>query len=465
VQFVKATKRQSFARVALVGPPGAGKTYSALRIMKGLLPEGARLAVIDTERGSASKYSDIFDFDVLELPSFEPDTYVKALYAATDAGYAGVVLDSLSHAWMGKGGALEQVDNKSKAAGSSFNAWRDVTPQHNRLVDAMLTYPGHLIVTMRVKTEYVVEQVTKNGRTTSVPRKVGLAPVQRDGLEYEFDVVGDLNAENALSITKTRCSALNGALVEQPGEEMGATLRAWLTDGAEAAPLPKRPALPSAPQKLPAQKTAPPPPAKQEQKPAPPPFDITKAMMAMARATTEAELGKLSFEGASEAQKETIRQVFKGRVAEIRQAAQPANDSAPAPEAAAATESAAATDSAVEAPAPAPTEAAPPVEEAPPADPGWDAGLAAIAALTGYDTASWSADDLLAAWHDELQRHTDRKTLPAELGPWLTALKSKQDGSIRLRQVVVQMSAMFNARMKELRDSAPAAQQAAGGAA
>lgn len=460
MQFVKATKKRSFARVALIGPPGSGKTYSALRIMRGLLPDGARVAVVDTERGSASKYSDIFDFDVLELPSFEPDTYVRAIYAAADAGYTALVIDSLSHAWMGKGGALEQVDRKAGSAGSSFNAWRDVTPMHNRLVDAMLTYPGHLVVTMRVKTEYVVEQVTKNGKTTSVPRKIGLAPVQRDGLEYEFDVVGDLNGENALSITKTRCSALNAAFIEQPGEEMGSALRAWLTDGADPAPMPKRPALPGGAQKLPATQRPAATPPKQEQKPtAAPPFDITKAMLGIARAATAAELEKLaeSFKAAPAAQKETLRAVYAGRLAELRPADPPANDAAPAAEKSAGTPPPAAEDTA------AATEVA--REETPPADPGWDAGLAALAEVTGFDTAGWSPDDLLAEWNDALKAQTDRKELPTALGPWLTALKSRQDASLRLRQTVIMMSAAFNGRMKELRDGEAPARAIAGGAA
>lgn len=461
MQFVKATKRRSHARVALVGPPGSGKTFSALRIMRGplvdgvrlpgLLVEGARLAVIDTERGSASKYSDLFEFDVLELPSFEPDTYVKALYAAADAGYDGVIVDSLSHAWVGKGGALEQVDKRSGGGGSSFtNGWRDVTPMHNRMVEALLTYPGHLITTMRVKTEYVLEQQVVKGKTVTVPRKVGMAPVQRDGLEYEFDVVGDLNYENTLSITKSRCPSLNAAFIEQPGEEMGATLRAWLTDGADPLPAPKRPAAPSVPQKLPTQTKQ----AESAKPPAPPiPFDITKAMMAMASATTEEELDKVgaTFGAAPDSHKEMLRQVFAGRRTLIRQTSgqppqQPANDAAPVASPIA--------DELAEKPA---------AEEAPPADPGWDAGLAALAQVTGFETSGWSMDDLLATWNDELQAQTDRKSQTANLGPWLAALKSKQESSLKLRQAIVMMSNAFNARSKELRE--PAQQQAAGGAA
>lgn len=237
----KATKQQARLRMALIGPSGSGKTYSALEIATRL---GQRVIVIDTERGSASKYADLFAFDVLELETFEPRTYVAALQACTDAGADVVVVDSLSHAWIGKGGALEQVDRAAKRqGGNSFGAWRDVTPQHNELVDAMLRTNAHLIVTMRAKTEFVQERDERTGRT--VVRKVGLAPVQRDGLEYEFDVVADVNHEHEAVITKSRCAALSDAIIPRPGESLAKTLRAWLSDGVARDPSPaKEPAPP-----------------------------------------------------------------------------------------------------------------------------------------------------------------------------------------------------------------------------
>lgn len=225
--FKKATKSQLKLRLALVGPSGTGKTYTALRVAKGL---GSKIAVIDTERGSASKYAGSkFDFDVLELETFSPRTYVDAIHAAEAEGYDVIIIDSLSHAWMGTDGALEQVDKAAaRTKGNSFAAWRDVTPMHNGLVDAMLACKAHLIITMRAKTEYVLEE-GKNG--TKVPRKIGMAPIQRDGMEYEFDVVGDLDYDHRLVVTKTRCDELDGAVIVKPGEEFAATLARWLSDG------------------------------------------------------------------------------------------------------------------------------------------------------------------------------------------------------------------------------------------
>lgn len=225
----RATKEQSRLRLALIGPSGSGKTYSALAIAVSL---GKRVCLIDTERGSASKYADLFAFDVLALDTFAPDTYVAAIECVTREGYDVIVIDSLSHAWMGKEGALEQVDKSAKRSnsGNSFAAWRDVTPMHNRLVDALVSAPLHVVATIRSKTEWVMEEV--RGKMT--PRKIGMAPIQRDGLEYEFDVVGDMNLDNELVVTKTRCPAMSQKVFAKPGADVALLLNAWLTTGAPA---------------------------------------------------------------------------------------------------------------------------------------------------------------------------------------------------------------------------------------
>lgn len=245
--FKKAVRAKSRLRLALIGASGCGKTLSALRIAAGL---GQRVAVLDTERGSASKYAGIevdgarLDFDVAELESFEPRRYVEAIRAA-GRDYDVLVIDSLSHAWIGQGGIIDQKD---KSGSQGFDAWRKLTPQHNELVDAILACPAHVIATMRSKTEYVVE---KDERGKNVPRKVGTAPVQRDGMEYEFDVVGEIDFDHVLHVTKTRCFALDDAHIRRPGADLAATLRAWLEEGVDAppqrehAPEPARPAKPA----------------------------------------------------------------------------------------------------------------------------------------------------------------------------------------------------------------------------
>lgn len=259
ITFTKASKKRARLRMALMGPPGSGKTFTALKVATEM---GGRIVVIDTERGSASKYADMFAFDVHEPEDFGPLRYVEYIEAAEKAGYDHIIIDSLSHAWTGKGGALELVDNAAKRmkSGNSFMAWRDITPQHNALVDAMMRCKAHLIVTVRVKVEWVVEEV--NGK--KVPRKVGLAPVQREGLEYEFDVVGDMD-DSTLTVTKTRCKPLNKAVVPEPGDKFAQTIKAWLTDGVEPPP-PVAPPPPSAPAPV---AVAPKPPAPPAPAPAP----------------------------------------------------------------------------------------------------------------------------------------------------------------------------------------------------
>lgn len=225
--FKPATKEQSKLRMALIGPSGSGKTWTALSIASEL----GKVALIDTERGSASKYAGDFQFDVMELTDYSPLRYIEAIKAAAAFGYDVVVIDSLSHAWNAPGGVLDMVDKAAKRSQSnnSFAAWRDVTPVHNQLIDALVGTNIHLIATMRSKTEYVLET---NERGKTMPRKVGLAPVQRDGMEYEFDIFAEMDVENTLMISKTRCSALNGAVIAKPGKNVAEVIKAWLTDGA-----------------------------------------------------------------------------------------------------------------------------------------------------------------------------------------------------------------------------------------
>lgn len=235
--FKKAIKRDAKLRLALCGPAGSGKTFSLLALATGL---GGPIAYVDTEHGSASKYahtdkcgapdhcedSSHFDFDVIEPSSFDPRELVKFIDEAAKAGYKSICIDSLSHYWMGPGGELDLVDaSAKKVQGNSFAAWKTVTPFHNALVDKMLSAPLHVMVAMRTKTEWVIE---KDDRGKSVPRKLGMAPVMRDGVEYEFDVCGDLDQENNLMVTKSRCSALAGKVINRPGTTMAATLTEWL---------------------------------------------------------------------------------------------------------------------------------------------------------------------------------------------------------------------------------------------
>lgn len=221
--FQKAIKEQAKLRLAIAGPSGSGKTYTALAVGTTL----GRVAFVDTEHGSASKYADLFEFDVLNLePPFHPARFVEAIRAAEAAGYDVVILDSLSHAWNGPGGVLEIVEQAAKRfKGNSYVGWQEGTPAHNSLIEGIVGARLHVIGTMRSKQEYVL--IERNGKTA--PQKVGMAPVQRDGLEYEFDVFLDMDIENNAIVSKTRCPALTGAVIKRPGADLAGTLRDWLS--------------------------------------------------------------------------------------------------------------------------------------------------------------------------------------------------------------------------------------------
>lgn len=224
--FQKATKDASYLRLAISGPSGSGKTYTALSIALGL---SDKVALIDTEHGSASKYADLFAFDVVNMPApYHPDNFCTIIEEAVKGGYKVLIIDSLTHAWNGPGGIMEIVDKavaRSKS-GNSYTAWAEATPIHQRLINKIVSSPIHIIVTMRSKTEYVLEKNEKTGKST--PRKVGMAPVQRDGMEYEFDVWMEMDIDNKGLIQKTRCPELNLAVIDKPGREMADTLAAWL---------------------------------------------------------------------------------------------------------------------------------------------------------------------------------------------------------------------------------------------
>lgn len=232
--FVKATRKRAKLRVALDGPSGSGKTMTALKLAQAL---GGKIAVIDTEHGSASLYSDTVPFDTQELEEFSLRNYIDAIANARAEAYPNLIIDSLSHAWQGKGGALEQVD---RMGGSKFNnGWKTVTPLYNQLIESILSYPGNVIATMRSKMAYEVVQVAGKG---AVPQKLGMAPIIREGSEYEFTFVLDLTREGMVTVGKTRCQGAVFSVDEQFTREelMGsrlAKLMKWLDEGAQPSPV------------------------------------------------------------------------------------------------------------------------------------------------------------------------------------------------------------------------------------
>jgi len=219
--FKKAIRKARKARIAIAGPSGSGKTMTALRLAKGMLTDG-RILLLDTEKGSSTLY-DTIDFDQADLPDFNYDTYLAALKQAGEAGYEVVIVDSLSHAWE------EFLDQHNKMQGNSFTNWGKITPKYNQLIQAIVQFPGHIICTMRAKSEYVLSD---KGNGKQVPERVGMGVIMRPGSEYEFDVVGMLDISHNMTIEKTRLQWLADKIVTKPDEKLGKEIREWLDSGA-----------------------------------------------------------------------------------------------------------------------------------------------------------------------------------------------------------------------------------------
>lgn len=225
--FQKATKKKSKLRAAIYGPSGSGKTFTALSIAKG---HGGTIAVIDSERGASAKYSDRFEFDTVDLRKHYGGTtiadYTKAIQDA--AGYSVLIIDSITHAWQE---LLEEVEQlaQTKFRGNTWSAWSQGTPKQREFVDAILAFDGHVLVTMRTKTEWSVEE--NNGKKNI--KKIGLAPEQGKGIEYEFDVLLEITTDHIATVTKDRTGKFQDKVIKSPGAAFGSELFAWLDDGVE----------------------------------------------------------------------------------------------------------------------------------------------------------------------------------------------------------------------------------------
>jgi hypothetical protein len=228
--FVKAERKRAKARIAITGPSGSGKSLSALLIAKGL---GGKIAAIDTEHESLCLYASnqdlntpAFDVQLLDAP-YSPDKYIAMIHQAEHAGYDVIVIDSLTHEWTGSGGLL---DMHEKIGGNSYTAWAKLTPKHQALIDAILQSPCHIIATMRSRQEY--SQNEKDGKKTV--NKLGMAPQQREGMDYEFTLCLDIQADSHVaSASKSRTGKLWDGRYEKITEEHGNELLAWLEKGVE----------------------------------------------------------------------------------------------------------------------------------------------------------------------------------------------------------------------------------------
>lgn len=224
--FQKATRIKSKLRLCISGPSGSGKTYGALTIAKSIKGDG-RIAYIDTENGSASLYSNEFDFDVLNLePPFTPQRFVDAIKAAEDANYSVIVIDSATHEWEGAGGCLEMNEQtaRTRFKGNTWSAWSDTNKEHQKFINAIVLSKSHIVCTARSKTETAQEG-------TRIMR-LGTKLVQRDNFEYEFTLALDLMHEGHEAVAiKDRTSLFMGKQSTPIDSATGEKLLEWLNDG------------------------------------------------------------------------------------------------------------------------------------------------------------------------------------------------------------------------------------------
>lgn len=227
MEIRKAERKKAKLRLGIAAPSGAGKTYSSLLLAFGL---GGKVGLIDTEHGSGDLYAHLGEYDIISIEApYSVKKYTDAIKAFEDAGYTTIIIDSLSHAWAGDGGLLDKQGKMADRGTNSFAAWRTITPEHNNLVDSMLRSPCHIIATMRAKQEYVLET---NDKGKQQPKKVGMAPVQREGMEYEFTVMLDVDMNHIASASKDRTSLFDGQFFKID-KATGETLLQWLETGKE----------------------------------------------------------------------------------------------------------------------------------------------------------------------------------------------------------------------------------------
>lgn len=229
MKLQKATRKKVKLRLGLSAVAGGGKTYSALLLAKGLVGDLSKVAVIDTENGSASLYAHLGEFSTIELSApYTPERYIEAIQACEAAGIECIIIDSITHEWDGKGGV---IDISNSMTGNSFTNWAKLTPRHQAFIDAILQSPCHIITTVRRKQDY---EMTKDSSGKTKVEKAGLKEVTREGFEYELTVNFNLDEKHNCTASKDR----TGLFMDKPqftiSEATGITIMEWCESGVDS---------------------------------------------------------------------------------------------------------------------------------------------------------------------------------------------------------------------------------------
>lgn len=223
MQLRQSERRKAKIKMALQGSAGSGKTYSSLLLAQGLTNgDFSKVAIIDTENGSADLYAHLGNYNVLTLtPPFTPDNYIKAIDVCEKAGIEVIIIDSISHCWD------YLLDYHSSLAGNSFTNWAKIKPLEKAFMDKILQCDAHVIATMRTKQDYVLNQ--KDGKF--VPEKVGLKAVQRDGIDFEFTLVFDIDIKHFTVSSKDRTGLFMGKPEFTINPSTGRKILEWCNSG------------------------------------------------------------------------------------------------------------------------------------------------------------------------------------------------------------------------------------------
>jgi len=238
MEFRKASRQKAKIRLGLSAVSGGGKTYSALIIAKGLVDDWGKVAVIDTENGSADLYAHLGDFNVVPLNApYSPERYVEAIQFCEKNGVECIIIDSIAHEWEGVGGVLDLCD---QIGGGFQNGWKAMTPRHERFKQSILQSKCHIITTVRRKQDYVLQDVTnRSGKTVQAPVKAGMKEITREGWEYELTANLELDIRHYATASKDRTGLFMGKDPFIPNEEIGKLIKDWCESGVEAPKPPK----------------------------------------------------------------------------------------------------------------------------------------------------------------------------------------------------------------------------------